>query len=67
MAPPTEPDLARQKLTIILAMVLLVVMAVLVLTVVPKLPLAVKIFVAASNLVGAAVLALVLRQKFSSK
>lgn len=48
-------------------MILLVVMAVLVIRVVPNLPMPVRIFVAVSDLIGAAILWVVLRQKFSGK
>ena len=64
--PPTSPDSERkrQRLILILVIIAFVIMAVLVLTVVPKLILPVRIFIAAMNLILAAVLALVLHQKF---
>jgi hypothetical protein len=65
--PSGDPNVARQKRTIIAVITLLIVMAGLVLTVVPRLPLPARIFVAATDLLGAAVLGLVLRQKFSGK
>jgi uncharacterized membrane protein len=65
--PVSSAEITRQKRTLIAVIILLIVMAGLVLTVVPKLPLPARIFVAATDLVGAAVLALVLRQKFSGK
>ncbi len=55
---------ARQRTIIIVVIVALVVMAGLVLTVVPKLILPVRLFIAAMDLILAAVLWLVLRQKF---
>ncbi len=56
---------ARQRAVIIIVIVALIVMAALVLTVVPKLILPIRIFIAATDLVLAAVLWLLLRQKFS--
>jgi hypothetical protein len=67
MSKDPAAERARQRLIIIVVIVALVVMAGLVLTVVPKLILPVRIFVAAMDLLLAAVLWLVLRQKFSSK
>lgn len=64
---PPSADLSRQKLILRLVIVAFVTMAVLVLTVVPHLPLAARIFVAAMDLILAAVIWLVLRQKFSGK
>lgn len=65
--PPNPSDLerARQRTILIIVIVALLVMAGLVLTVVPKLILPARIFIAAMDVVLAAVLALVLRQKFS--
>ncbi len=69
MSPDTPPpsDLARQKLILVIVMFVLLGMAALVLTVVPHLPLPLRIFVAATDVILAAVLWLVLRQKFSGK
>lgn len=67
--PPSPPpsELARQKLILRVVILAFVVMAVLVLTVVPHLNLPVRIFVAAMDLILAAVIWLVLRQKFSGR
>ncbi len=65
MSKDPAAERARQRAIIIVVIVALVVMAALVLTVVPKLVLPVRIFIAAMDLVLAAVLWLVLRQKFS--
>ena len=64
---PLTAELRRQRRFIQLVMVLLVAMAALVVTVVPKLPMTARLLIAASDLVGAAVLGLVIRQKFSGK
>jgi hypothetical protein len=64
---PLPAEFRTQRRTIQLVMVLLVVMAALVVTVVPKLPLLARLLIAASDLVGAAVLGLIIRQKFSGK
>jgi uncharacterized membrane protein len=67
--PPNSSDSerARQRTILIIVIVALLVMAGLVLTVVPKLILPARIFISAMDLVLAAVLALVLRHKFSRK
>lgn len=69
MHPDTPPpaELARQKLILGFVIAALVGMAILVLTIVPHLALPLRIFVAATDLILAAVLLLVLRQKFSGK
>jgi hypothetical protein len=64
---PPPAELARQKLILGFVIAALVGMAILVLTIVPNLALPLRIFVAATDLILAAVLALVLRQKFSGK
>ncbi len=65
MSKDPAAERARQRAIIIVVIVALVVMAALVLTVVPKLVLPARIFIAAMDLALAAVLWLVLRQKFS--
>lgn len=65
MSKDPAAERARQRTVIILVIVALVIMAALVLTVVPKLILPLRIFIAATDLVLAAVLWLLLRQKFS--
>lgn len=64
---PPPPELARQKLILVIVIVVLLGMAALVLTVVPHLALPLRIFVAATDVILAAVLWLVLRQKFMGK
>jgi hypothetical protein len=65
MSKDPAAERARQRAIILVVIVALVVMAALVLTVVPKLVLPARIFIAAMDLVLAAVLWLLLRQKFS--
>lgn len=65
MSKDPAAERARQRAIIIVVIIALVVMAALVLTVVPKLVLPARIFIAAMDLVLAAVLWLLLRQKFS--
>lgn len=69
MPPENRPsaELARQKLILWIVIFALIGMAILVLTIVPHLALPIRIFVAATDLILAAVIALVLRQKFSGK
>ncbi len=71
--PPSPPpsgnsaQLARQRLILRVVIVALIVMAVLALTVVPRLALPLRLLVAFTDLILAAVLWLVLRQNFSAK
>jgi hypothetical protein len=64
---PTSRDLARQKLILRIVIGALVVMAVLAIVAVPRLRLPVRLFVASTDLIAAAVLWLLLRQKFGGK
>lgn len=66
-APESASELARQRLIIKVVIVLLLAMAVLVVTVVPKLALPLRVFIGLSDVALAAVLWMVLRQKFSPK
>ena len=65
MSKDPAAERARQRAIIIVVIIALVVMAALVLTVVPNLVLPARIAIAAMDLVLAAVLWIVLRQKFS--
>lgn len=68
--PPTDPragDIARQKLILTIIIGAVVLGAVLVVAVAKQLPLPIRLLIAGSDLVVAAVLWLVIRQKFSGK
>ena len=62
--PPSDRDYAQQRLILKIIIGVLALAAVLVLTLATKLPLPARLFAAATDLVIAAVLWIVLRQKF---
>lgn len=63
--PPAERERAKQRRIVQLTIVLLVLGAIAMLTVAQKLPLPARLFTAATDLVVAAVLVVLYRQKFS--
>ncbi|ACB75286.1 hypothetical protein [Opitutus terrae] len=62
--PPPDSTLLRQRRVLQIAIVVLIVGAIAIAGFVPRIPLPVRLFVAATDLIAAAVLWLVLRQKF---
>jgi hypothetical protein len=64
---PTPRDLHRQKLILRIVIVALVIMAVLAVVAVPRLKLPIRLFVASTDLIAAAILWLLLRQKFGGR
>lgn len=62
--PPPDPTLLRQRRVLQIAIVILIVGAIAIAGFVTRIPLPVRLFVAATDLIAAAVLWLVLRQKF---
>ena len=68
--PPTDPragEIARQKLALTIALVAIGLSAVLALVFLRHFPLALRLFIAAGDLIVMATLWLVMRQKFSGK
>ena len=65
--PDSPQEIARQRRVIKAVIVVLLAMAVLVVTIVPRLALPLRVFIGLSDVGLAAVLWLVLRQKFSGK
>lgn len=65
--PPSDREYAQQRRILIIVIGLLMLAAVLVLLLAKQLPLAGRLFAAATDLVVAAVLWLVLRQKFPKR
>ncbi len=68
--PPTDPragDIARQRLILTVIIGAVALGAILVVVVAKQLPLPLRLLIAGSDLVVAAVLWLVIRQKFSGK
>jgi len=68
--PPTDPragEIARQRMILTIIIGAVVIGAVLVVAVARQLPLPIRLLIAGSDLVVAAVLWLVIRQKFSGK